>query len=220
MLTFAEELLLLALDDEEGVVRSLPQVSLDTAIAAALLEELSFLRKIDATPTMIYVAEPSRMRFDDLLDEVLKLLIAEDYQRPIVYWLNEIVERIPRLTDRVLNGLVEKKILKRENRKIWWVFEEPCYPVADNEEILAVKTRLRRIIESDEIPMPRDATIISLARACRLFLAVFTPEERRRYAPRLDQIAKFSMVGQALSKSLRDFEQTICLINETVYKYN
>jgi hypothetical protein len=110
-------------------------------------------------------------------------------------------------------------VLKRENQKILWVFNKRRYPIIDNSEITEVKQRLRQIIESGEIPDPRDMVLISLTRACRLFLAVFTPEERERHLAQIDKIARLDFVGQALSKTLRDMEQNACLMNEAIYRY-
>ena len=71
MLTFAEEILLLALDDERGTIKALPRISIETAIAAASMLELTFLRKIDAGPNTIYVIDTAPLRIgDQLTDEV------------------------------------------------------------------------------------------------------------------------------------------------------
>jgi hypothetical protein len=210
----------LALDDKEGEIRALPQLSIETAIAAAELVELTFLRKLDVTPTLIYMVDRSPLHLaDKLTDEVLNLLITEPQDRPIAYWLNAITEHIPHLQSRVLESLVAKKVLKVEQQKILWVFNKRRYPVQDDREIVEVKQRLRQIIESGEIPEPRDMVLISLTRACRLFLAVFSPEERERYLPQIDKIAGLDFVGQALSKTLREMEQSVCTMNEMIYRY-
>lgn len=219
MLTFAEELLLLTLDDERGVIKALPRISIETAIAAASLLELTFLRKIDAGPNKIYVEDTAPLHIDPLVDEVLAILTSTKEEKPIRYWLNVITERIPDLVEQTLNSLVAKKVLKRENKRILWVFEKRCYPMIDNRQITEVKARLRQIIENQEIPDPRDMVLISLTRACRLFPEIFTMEEREKHLPFIDKVAKFDFVGQALSQSLRDIEHTVCLMNEAVYQY-
>jgi len=220
MLTFAEEILLLTLDDERGVIKALPRISIETALAAASLLELTFLRKIDAGPNTIYVADTTPMHIGDAVtDDVLGILGTTQEEKPISYWLNVISERIPNLVEKVLESLVAKKVLKMENQRILWVFEKRRYPMIDNRQITEVKARLRQIIESKEIPDPRDMVLISLTRACRLFQEIFTPEELELHSKQIDKIAKFDFVGQALSKTLRDIEQTVCLMNEAVYQY-
>lgn len=220
MLTFAEEILLLNLDDERGVIKSLPRISIETAIAAASLMELTFLRKIDAGVDKIYVADTTPLHIGDKLsDAVLEILASEKEEKPIRYWLNVITERIPNLVEQVLDSLVAKKVLKMENQRILWFFEKRRYPMNNDEQIVEVKQRLRQIIENREIPDPRDIVLISLTRACRLFPEIFTYEEREKHLEFIDKIAKFDFVGQALSKTLRDIEQTVCLMNEAIYQY-
>ncbi len=220
MLTFAGEILLLALDDERGTIKALPRISIETAIAAASMLELTFLRKIDAGPNTIYVIDTAPLRIgDQLTDEVLAVLASGEKEKPIGYWLNVITERVPNLVEKVINSLVAKKVLKVENQRILWFFAKRRYPMIDNRQITEVKARLRQIIENREIPDPRDMVLISLTRACRLFPEIFTPEEREKHLEYIDKIAKFDFVGQALSKSLRDIEQTVCLMNEAVYQY-
>ena len=220
MLTFAEEILLLNLDDERGVIKSLPRISIETAIAAASLMELTFLRKIDAGVDKIYVVDTAPLHIGDTLsDAVLKILALEKEEKPIRYWLNVITERIPNLVEQVLDSLVAKKVLKMENQRILWFFEKRRYPMNNDEQIVEVKQRLRQIIENREIPDPRDIVLISLTRACRLFPEIFTYEEREKHLEFIDKIAKFDFVGQALSKTLRDIEQTVCLMNEAIYQY-
>jgi len=47
MLTFAEELLLLALDDEKGVLVQMPIMSFEYGLIGAILMELALMNKID-----------------------------------------------------------------------------------------------------------------------------------------------------------------------------
>lgn len=220
MLTFAEEILLLLLDDEKGVLKTLPRVSIETALAAAALMELTFARRVDAGPDKLYVVDTAPLNNgDELSNSVLALLAKEPGEKPLAYWLNSIVDNIPDLEERGLNSLVKKQILRRENKRILWVFEKRRYPLNDGQELLEVKARLRQIIKSGELPEESDAVLISLIRACRLFKEIFPPDELTEYIPRIDKIAKLDFVGQALSKALRDIEKTVCTMSEAIYQY-
>lgn len=218
MLTFPEEILLLALDDSDGVIKDLPRLSSDTAIIASALLELTFMHRVDAGPEQLYVGDTSAVG-DPLLDAVLAELAKEKGEKPIVYWLNLLTEHITNAESMVIDSLVKKGVLKVENKKILWVFEKRRYPVLNNHEIIEVTARLRDIIEHDVLPDPRDAVLISLVNACHLFREIFTEDEYDKYAPVIEKIAKFDFVGNALSDSIKDIEQTINMMNDAIFQY-
>ncbi|MDD3118679.1 MAG: GPP34 family phosphoprotein, partial [Victivallales bacterium] len=93
-------------------------------------------------------------------------------------------------------SLVDKKILKRVEEKILWFI--PCrrYPVVDEQEVTDVERRLRKLLESDAIPDPREAVLVSLVHVCGLFHEILSPREYNRLLPRIEQIAKMDMIGQ------------------------
>ena len=68
MLTFAEELLLLALDDEKGVLVQMPIMSFEYGLVGAILMELALMNKID---TDLKNLKPE-MRFSIKLSALLK----------------------------------------------------------------------------------------------------------------------------------------------------
>lgn len=218
MLTFPEEILLLALDDNAGKIKELPRVTVDTALAAAALLELSFLGKLDDGPQTLYVSDTTPVG-DPVLDEVLAQLAEVEEDKPILYWLNLLTETLTGLEEKVLEGLVRKNILKIEDRKILWVFRQRRYPVADNREITEVKARLREVTASDAIPDPRDAVLVSLVTACHLWGEVLSEAELEQRRERIERMARFDFMGQALAESIRDIEQTIFLMNEALYQY-
>ena len=218
MLSFPEEVLLLALDDEKGKVKELPRITLDTAITAAALMELTFLRRLDAGPQKLFVCDTSPVG-DPVLDEVLAELSKTSEDKPIAYWISLLTESLTGLEDKVLASLVQKGVLKVENHRILWVFQQRRYPVINNTEITEIKARLRKIIETGELPDPRDAVLISLVHACHLFSEIFSEEELEKHLPQITKLAKFDFVGQALAESISDIEQTICLMNEALYQY-
>lgn len=218
MLSFPEEILLLALDDESGKIKDMPRVTVDTALAAAALMELSFLSKLDAGPKNLFVSDTAPVG-DPLLDEVLAELGKIKEDKPIVYWLNLLTETLTDLEDKVVASLVRKGVVKVENRKILWVFNQRRYPVVDNHEITEVKQRLCELIRSGELPEPRDAVLVSLVTACHLWSEIFAEDELEERRGTIEKLAKFDFMGQALAESIHDIEQTICLMNEALYQY-
>lgn len=208
MLCFAEEIFLFALDDREGSLKPLPVSALEYALPGALLMELAFLNKIDIDLQSLQVADP-KPTGNAFLDEVLRQIERQSRPQPTAYWLSFFAGQARQIQDRVLEQLIAKKILKIENKKILWVFKTRRYPLIDNREIKEVTARLRDLILSDDIPDPREAVLISLVHACRLFDDLFSPEEFERVQPRIKALAKLDLIGQEIAKSIREIAQAM-----------
>ena len=58
MLTFPEEIVLLALDDKTGKFVDLPPLAMDQALAGAALLELAFQNRIDTDLTHLSLVNP------------------------------------------------------------------------------------------------------------------------------------------------------------------
>lgn len=201
MLTFAEELLLLALDDKKGVIKPLPCHSMRFALAGALLMELAFADRIDTDPDTLKVVNTNPTG-DPLLDETLERLQKADSQKNTEYWLNELSWNTRDLQERTLKQLVDKGVLKVEDRKVLWVFASRRYPLINDREVREVRDRLRELILKRDLPDPRDAVLISLVLACSLFDEIFTGEELERTMPWITKLAKLDLIGREVNQSI------------------
>ncbi|OGV39242.1 MAG: hypothetical protein A2X48_01240 [Lentisphaerae bacterium GWF2_49_21] len=209
-LTAAEEIYLLALDESRGVVRTLPDFTLDYALASALLMELELFDRIDTDLTTLKVtsAVPTG---EPLLDETLLELQRKTDPQPTSFWLELLTARKGHIEGQVLAQLIRKGILKQENRRILWVFETHRYPLMDDREVKEVRARLRELILSDDIPDPRDVVLISLGKACRLLDALFTQEENERVRPRISSLARLDLIGDELANSISELERKVAI---------
>ena len=77
MLRFADELLLLLVDDRRGDLIPIPEWSLSCALAGALLTDLALEGRIDTDPDALSLLDATPLH-DDLLDPVLRLDGAEN----------------------------------------------------------------------------------------------------------------------------------------------
>ncbi|MDR3556992.1 MAG: GPP34 family phosphoprotein [Syntrophobacteraceae bacterium] len=207
MLSFAEEILLLSLDDQ-GTIRQLSAVSLDYALAGAVLTDLALLNRIDTDLESLFVVD-STPTGDTFFDSVLGEIHSDVNRWPAMHWLDHFSRQGARIQELVLNRLIEKQILKKENRKILWVFEVRRYPIIDNSEPRAVKTRLRELILSDDIPDPHDAVLISLANGCGLFTEIFTNSELDSVRARIENLARLDLVGREIVRAITTIEKAV-----------
>ncbi len=209
---FAEEIYLLALDERKGIVKSVSLASLDYALAGALLMELAIRDRIDSDLSVMKIIS-TEATGDQLLDDAMWVLALQrrntQEARPVSYWLGVLAEESRRIQERVLEQLVRKGILKQENRKILWVFEVRRYPIADDREVKEVRTRLRELILSDEVPDPRDVVLLNLGQSCRLLDDLFTAEEFERVYPRIEALMRLDLIGQEMTRTIRSIEKSI-----------
>lgn len=210
-ISIAEEIYLLALDDERGILKPhLPASALDYALAGALLMELAIRGRIDTDLKSLNVIshEPTG---DPLLDEVFKTIQQKSNPQPVSFWLAELAGESERIEKQVLERLIGKGILKQENKRILWMFETRRYPMMDDKEIKEVRSRLRELILGDEIPDPREVLLISLGNTCHLLDDLFTKEEFERLQPRITSLARLDLIGQEISQAIHEIEKAMAV---------
>lgn len=203
MLNFAEEILLLTLDDKKGAFRPMPDQALRTALAGALLMELAVANRIDTDLHTLTVINTDPTG-EPLLDEILHRLQTEKTNQNAAFWLNEVAWQTDKLQERVLQGLVDKGVLKVEDRKILWVFAQRRYPLMDDREVKEVRARLRELVLSKGIPDPREAVLIGLVNACGLAETLFPVQELPEVMPRLTELAKLDLIGREVDQAIRE----------------
>ena len=118
-------------------------------------------------------------------------------------------EHADAIQDEALSRLIERGILERRDDRFLWVFESRRYPTIDGRAEREVKLRIMGVLFSDDIPDPRDVTIICLADACDIFKEVLTRRELEQAIPRIEQVRKLDLIGQAMSGAIRDIEVSV-----------
>ncbi len=208
MLSFAEELLLLALNDEKGVI--IDKTSVKYGLIGAVLMDLALRNRIDTDPENLMIVDTTPTG-DAILDEVLTKIAQSSTDKTIRYWIVNLSYDSKAIEEKLLNRLIQKGILKKKEQKILWVFSLRRYPVQDKKEEKEVKTRLREVIFSDMIPDPRDIVLTSLIKACYLTNEIFSDKEINVVRERIEQIAKMDLIGQAVSKVIESIIQAIAM---------
>ena len=209
MLTFAEEIVLLLLDDRTGEFVSVPVRSRKCALAGAVLMDLALHGRIDTDLRKLVVVDRSPVG-DDLLDPVLATIVAEEKTYDARHWVERMAEeRSDRIQARALERLVERGILESEGGRLLFVLRARRYPVIDGKAEREVRLRIMHVLFSDDIPSPRDIVIICLADACRIFGRVMTEAEVERARERIDVVRRMDLIGQAVSSAIRDLERSV-----------
>ena len=209
MLTFAEEILLLLLDDESGEFVPAPAWSRQCALAGAVLMDLALANRIDTDLQKLVVVDPSPTG-DELLDPVLATIVEAMEVQDARSWVERLAgEQSGRIQDQALARLVRRGILESEGGRLLWAFRARRYPTIDGKVEREVKLRIMQVLFSDEIPSPRDIVIICLADACRIFSQIMPERQVERARERIDVVRRMDLIGRAVAGAIRDIEASI-----------
>ena len=209
-LTLVEEIELLSLDDKTGAHLPLLPEALGYGLAGAILADLEMAGRV-ATGGKVVEVKNSAPNGNSLLDPWLALIVSEPATHPIAYWLSVFSDEKPAIESAALDHLISRGILKREDKKILWVIGLRRYPTVHNEERVEVRTRLARLIQSDEPPPHFDATLISLLSGCSLLSAVFSEGQIEGRSARIESIAGSDPVGREVAEASRQMIEALML---------
>ena len=111
LLNCAEELILLAIDDQTNSFYRITSINFNVALIGALLMDLALRKRIDVDLEGIYVlsTEPTGDRF---LDAILENLIETEAGNQPAVLVGQLYNSMGHLKDKLLQDLEEKGIIK------------------------------------------------------------------------------------------------------------
>ncbi len=210
MLRFAEEIMLLLLDDKGRTFADVPITSLKYALAGAVLMDLALENRIDTDQERLFVIDSTPLE-DDLLDPTLARIVQSTEEHDARYWLEQTVPQTVDIRERSLARLLERGILRQEDDRFLWVFQTRRYPIIDDQTVREVKLRIMGVLLSDEIPDLRDIVLISLSDTCGIFKHLLSNRELKGVAQRIKQIRRMDLIGREVSKAVWDIESSLAV---------
>lgn len=202
-LRFAEEIMLLLLHDADGRFVHVPPWQLGYALAGGVLMDLALANRIDTDRWKLFVTSPEPIG-DPLLDPTLAAIANSPERHEPRYWVEFASKDAPAIRQGALDRLVARGILERRRGRVLWVFGSRRYPLVDGTAEREVKLRVLDVLLGDDIPDPRDVVIICLAHACGLFPSLLGKDELARAFPRIEQVRKLDLIGQAVTAAVAD----------------
>jgi hypothetical protein len=180
----AEELLLLAYDDQTGKATG-SRIGLDLGMAAAVLVDLALAGRIAYIDGYLKVIDPSPIG-DPIADTVLARAAEDELHTP-AQWLQRLRHR---LRTRVLEDLVARGVIRDVDETQLDYIHVHRYPTTDPAYEAEIRRRLAEALTSDEIPDERTAALATLLTATRMEPALrLPPAETAQAHQRLEQIA-------------------------------
>ncbi|WP_127498130.1 GOLPH3/VPS74 family protein [Actinoplanes solisilvae] len=198
-IALAEELLLLAYDDQTGKATG-SRIGLDLGMAAGVLVDLALAGRIAYVDGYLKVIDPSPIG-DPIADAVLAKA-ADDEPHTPAQWLQRLRHR---LRIRVLEDLVSRGVVQDVDETQLGVIHVHRYPTTDPAYEAEIRKRLADALISGAICDERTAALATLLVACRMEPALRLPaEDAQRAHERLEQIASGAgfMAGTNLEDSI------------------
>ncbi|MEO3775383.1 GPP34 family phosphoprotein [Micromonospora sp. B11E3] len=180
----AEELLLLAYDDESGKA-TMPRISLDLGMAAAVLIELALAGRIAYAEGNLAATDPTPTG-EPILDDVLARIAADTPHSPSSW-----VQRLRHgLRDRILGDLVGRGVVRDIDETELGFIHVHRYPLADAAVEADTRGRLAEALAGGQVPDERTAALATLVAVLRMEPALGLAGDAARDAHvRLEEIA-------------------------------
>src|SRR4051812_25520073 len=180
----AEELLLLAYDDQTGKATG-SRIGLDLGMAAAVMVDLALAGRIAYVNGFLKVIDPTPIG-EAIADAVLAKAAADDPHTP-GQWLQRLRHR---LRIRVLQDLVERGVVQDVDETQMGVIHVHRYPTTDPAYEADIRKRLADALITESEPDERTAALATLLIAARMEPALrLPPEEAGQAHERLEAIA-------------------------------
>jgi len=206
-----EEIMLLALRDEEGTVASgaMYRYAIGGAILAELLlEQRLRIEEPRKNKKLVTLASDEPLG-DALLDESLERIAgAKRRQRPET-WVSHFAN-IKHLKHRVATQLCRRRILKADEDKVLLIFTRKIYPEINPEPERHLIERLRQAIFTDtEAIDPRTVVLVSLASNTGILPIVFNKKELKGRKKRIEQVINGEVAGKATKDAIAAMQAAV-----------
>ncbi len=215
-LTFVEEILLLLLDDDSGAMKRVAPNVMELLLAGAILMDLALRGRLDCDLQRLVVVDSTPVG-EEILDGPLAEIVEAADEADARTWVVRLSARSKQVQEAALARLVERGILRVEDRSFLWVFGSRRYPMVDDREEREVKLRILDVLLSDRIPAPRDVALICLADASNAFQVILSPRELRHAAARIELVRGFDLIGQAMGRAIQKSVQDIAAATATAH---
>ncbi len=203
---FAEEMLLLLLDEKTGYFIPIPEWKMSCALAGSVLIDLALEDRIDSDLETLSLIDP-RPTGDDLLDPVLKEILDDRQVHSPQYWVERVARRSEEISTKAIDRLVKLGVLTADSGGYWALSSKVArsrrYPVIDGKTGEEIKSRIMRVLFSDEIPDPQDCAIIGLMSSCGGMRALLEPEEYELAAERIEILSGLDLIGRTIGEAVR-----------------
>ena len=202
-LNLADELILLALDDEKGSL-VVDSTYLSMALSGSILLELFLKKKIDIDSKKVKVIDRSRSG-DEMIDIYLELITESKKERSLRYWVENFSGKYSKIKRAILDKLIRKSILVEKESKILWIIPNNKYPAQNSRHENQLRKKLNTTLIRNEATSTRDVMLLSLIDSSALTKEVFGKENLKENTKKSKVLLMILSFRALLIKALKSF---------------
>jgi golgi phosphoprotein 3 len=208
MLTMLEEVVLLAVDEMTGGLRSTREFGTAYALVGAVFFDLALAGKIDTDTEAIQIVDRTPTG-NATLDRVLLAMAQHPEVSTVRQWIETIFEGRQDLEGEALHALIAQGILCHEKTKRLWFIDVERFPLVNNRPQQHVKKRLAEAILTDGIPDTRDIMLVSIAEACGLSGYVLSETQLHVRRQRIQTLCGLETISRKVTAAIADLDGTV-----------
>lgn len=203
-LRLSEELFVLALN-EKGIIAPFKREYLKYGIAAAILQELLILKKLQLDDESVDILDCEPFG-DKLLDTAFEILDQSEKKKKVQHWVSKLGSKYGKFKKVLLDDLIDKGVLKTKDESGGreakpGLFHRQRYKVWDDIPLQYLRKRLYDMLVHGLEPDPKSLRLIGLIHACKLTRMVFSHrEDHEKVMLRIDTLT----TGDIFKKSIRN----------------
>ena len=203
---FAEEILLLLLNEDTGYFAPIGEWKMSCTLAGGVLMDLALENRIDSDLESITLMD-STPTGDELLDPVLEEIAGEGRAHSPQYWVERIARRAEEISDTAFNRLTEQGILDFDSGGFWSLSRKVSrtgrYPLVDGTPGEEIKGRITRVLLTDDIPDPREIAIVGLLNNCGGIQTLLEEDEYEQVQQRIELLSGMDLIGRTIGEAVR-----------------
>ena len=205
-----EEIMLLALRDEEGTIAA--GGTYQYAIGAAVLAELLMSQRIVVDQSgkrkLVNLVNPAPLG-EPLLDRCLEKITTAKRRAALQTWVSRFAG-VKNLKHLVAQGLCRRGILRADEDKVLLIFTRKIYPEVNPEPERRLIERLRQAIFTDTADVdPRTVVLLSLANSADVLRVVFDRKMLKSRKARIEQIVNGEITGKAAKEAIQAMQAAV-----------
>ena len=205
-----EEVMLLALRDEEGTIAS--GTMYQYAIGAAILAELLLNQRIaldESRKKKLVNLISSQPLGEPLINQCLEKISNAKRRASLQTWVSRFAG-VKNLKHRVALQLCERGILRAAEDTILLLFTRKIYPEVNPEPERRLIERLKQAIFTDSRDVdPRTVVLVSLANSTGLLKVVFDKKELKGRKARIKEISDGEITGKAAKEAIEAMQAAV-----------
>ena len=207
-----EEIMLLALKDEEGTIAS--GTMYNYAVGGAIMAELLLSQSIAVDQSkrrkLVSVVSPQLLS-DSLIDEWLMKMSSAKRRKTLQDWVSRIANTKD-LKHRIAPQLCQRGILKMDEKTILLLFTQRIYPEINPEPEREIISRLYNTIftDTDDIDA-RTIVLLSLAKSANILPVIFGKKEIKQRKKRIEQIVNGDIAGKATKEAIEAMQAAVMI---------